>query len=220
MILAENVSKIYQSHRFTKRIFSNLSFRIEPGDSVGVCGANGAGKSTLLRLISGAEQPTSGRIVRTMTTSWPVGFASCFQMNLTGADNVRFIARVYQQDERKIVDFVEDFAELGVYLEQPVATYSTGMIARLAFGVSLAINFDCYLVDEVTAAGDARFRRKCDEALLERRTNATLIMTSHDPYTLEHYCTKGAVLYCGNLTFFDSVAEACEVHHALQMRGA
>lgn len=220
MILAENISKEYHSGRLTKRIFSNLSFRIERGESIGVCGANGAGKSTLLRLIGGVEMPTAGRIVRTMTTSWPVGFSSCFQAGITGADNIRFIARIYNRNEEELLDFVEDFAQLGGYMHQPVNTYSSGMMARLAFGVSLAIHFDCYLIDEVTAVGDARFRRKCEEALIERRNNATLIMTSHDPYTLEHYCTKGAVVYGGNLTFFDSVAEACEVHHALQMRAA
>ena len=220
MIAFENVSKTYRGHHLRKQVFSNLNFTIQPGESIGICGANGAGKSTLLRLIAGIEFPTAGRIVRNMSTSWPIGFASCFQPHLTGADNVRFIARIYQQDEAALLDFVEDFAQLGVYLNQPVASYSSGMVARLAFGTSLSIRFDCYLVDEITAAGDARFRRKCDEALLERRDNATLIMTSHDPYTLEHYCARGAVLYCGSLVFFDTIIEACEVHHALQMRSA
>lgn len=220
MIVFENVSKVYEARNLTNRVFSDLSFRIEPGDSIGICGANGAGKSTLLRLIAGVEHPTGGQITRSMSTSWPIGYASCFQLNVSGADNARFIARIYQQDEAQLLAFVEDFAQLGVYMQQPVMTYSSGMIARLAFGVSLAIRFDCYLVDEVTAAGDARFRRKCDEALLERRDNATLIMTSHDPYTLSHYCTKGAVVYGGVLAFFDSVTEACDVHHAMQMRSA
>jgi capsular polysaccharide transport system ATP-binding protein len=154
-----------------------------------------------------------------MRTSWPIGFASCFQWNMTGADNARFIARIYRQDEQRILAFVEDFAQLGVYMNQTVETYSSGMVSRLAFGVSLAIDFDCYLVDEVAAAGDVRFRRRCEEELMARRDNGTLIMTSHDPYMLQQYCTRGAVLYGGLLVFFDTVAEACEVHHALQMRG-
>jgi capsular polysaccharide transport system ATP-binding protein len=137
---------------------------------------------------------------------------------MTGADNARFIARIYRQDEKAVLAFVEDFAQLGVYLDQEVQTYSSGMVSRLAFGISLAIDFDCYIVDEVTAAGDIRFRRRCEAELLARRDRATLIMTSHDPYTLELYCTRGAVLYGGALTFFDTVSEACEVHHALQMR--
>jgi capsular polysaccharide transport system ATP-binding protein len=219
MISFEDVAKTYESRGLTKQIFSNLSFRIEPGESLAICGANGAGKSTLLRLIAGVEYPTAGAVTRTMTTSWPIGFASCFQMNMTGADNARFIARIYRQDEKQILAYVEDFAQLGVYIDQPVQTYSSGMVSRLAFGISLAIDFDCYLVDEVTAAGDIRFRRRCEEELMARRDQGTLVMTSHDPYTLEQYCTRGAVLYAGALVFFDTVAEACEVHHALQMRG-
>lgn len=219
-IIFDKVAKTYRTGKLTNRVFNDLSFEIAAGESIGICGANGAGKSTLLRLVAGAEYPTAGRIFRNMSTSWPIGFTSCFQMGITGADNVRFIARIYRQDEQAVLDYVEDFAQLGVYLHQPVLTYSSGMVARLAFGTSLAINFDCYIVDEVAAAGDARFRRRCDEALLERRDNATLIMTSHDPYMLEHYCTRGAVVYGGTLTFFDSVTEACEVHHALQMRSA
>ncbi len=218
MIQFENVTKIYQRHHLTRMVFNNLSFQISRGESIGICGANGAGKSTLMRLLAGVEHPTSGRIHKTMTTSWPLGYVSTFDRTLTGADNVRFIARIYQYDVQQVLDFVEDFAQLGPYMNQPVSTYSAGMMARLAFGASLAIKFDCYLIDEVTAAGDARFRQKSEEALHERRNNGTLIMVSHDPYTLEHYCSKGAVLYGGTLTFYDSVAEANEVHNALQMR--
>lgn len=212
-----NVSKYYHTRGLNRRVFSNLSFRIERGTSLAICGANGAGKSTLLRLIAGVEHPSGGTIRRDMKVSWPIGFASCFQMSMTGADNARFIARIYQHDEDEVLAYVEDFAQLGVYLRQPVSTYSSGMVSRLAFGVSLAIHFDCYLVDEVTAAGDVRFRRRCEEELMARSRDGTLIMTSHDPYTLERYCTRGAVLYSGGLVFFDSVAEACNVHHALQL---
>lgn len=219
MIEFQSVSKAYHTRGLHRSVFRNLSFRIEPGESLAICGANGAGKSTLLRLIAGVEHPSGGTIRRTMNTSWPIGFASCFDMRMSGADNARFVARIYQQDEQEVLDYVEDFAQLGVYLRQPVSTYSSGMVSRLAFGVSLAISFDCYLVDEVTAAGDVRFRKRCEEELMARRDNGTLIMTSHDPYMLERYCTRGAVLYSGALIFFDTVAEACNVHHALQMRG-
>jgi capsular polysaccharide transport system ATP-binding protein len=218
MIQFEDVSKTYETRGLTRRVLDRLNFRIEPGESLAICGANGVGKSTLLRLIAGIEHPTSGRVVRGLRTSWPIGFASCFHGSMTGADNARFIARIYRQDEKAVLAFVEDFAQLGVYLNQEVQTYSSGMVSRLAFGISLAIDFDCYIVDEVTAAGDIRFRRRCEAELLARRDRATLIMTSHDPYTLELYCTRGAVLYGGALTFFDTVSEACEVHHALQMR--
>ena len=220
MIEFHNVTKDYKTRGLKRRVFNDLSFRIEPGESLAICGANGAGKSTLLRLIAGVEHPTQGRVVRSMSTSWPIGLSSCFQATMTGADNARFIARIYQRDEREVLDYVEDFAQLGVYMDQAVSTYSSGMVARLAFGVSLAIKFDCYLVDEVAAAGDVRFRRRSEHELMARRNDGTLIMTSHDPYMLEQYCTRGAVLFSGALVFFDTVAEACEVHHALQMRQA
>lgn len=217
MIEMHNVSKVYETRGLRRRVLTNLSMRIEPGESLAICGANGAGKSTLLRLLAGVEHPSSGRVKRSMSTSWPIGFASCFQMSMTGADNARFIARIYQQDEREVLDYVEDFAQLGVYMNQAVSTYSSGMVSRLAFGISLAIAFDCYLIDEVAAAGDVRFRKRCEEELMARRDRGTLIMTSHDPYMLEQYCKRGAVLYSGALVLFDTVGEACEVHHALQM---
>ena len=220
MIRFDKVGKSYHGRKFEKKVFSDLSFTIERGESIGICGANGAGKSTLMRLISGVEQPTSGLVTRKMTTSWPIGYASCFQTSLTGADNARFIARVYKRPEDELLDFVEDFAQLGPYFRQPVKTYSAGMAARLAFGVSLAIEFDCYLVDEVTGAGDERFRARSEAALAARRDNGTLVMISHDPYTLRDYCKRGAVLFGGSLIHFDDIAEACEVHSRLQARAA
>jgi len=216
----KDVSKTYHIRKFEKHVFHNLNFRIEKGESIGICGANGAGKSTLMRLISGVEAPTTGTVTRTMSTSWPIGYGSCFQPSLTGADNARFIARVYGQPEEELLEFVQDFAQLGPYFWQPVMTYSAGMGARLAFGVSLAIHFECYLVDEVTGAGDERFRIRCEEALLHRRDTASLVMISHDPGALRQYCQKGAVVYGGALVFFDTIEEASEVHHRLQLRAA
>ncbi len=215
MIRFEDVSKTYRIRKFEKKVFSNVNFTINRGDSIGICGANGAGKSTLMRLIAGVESQTSGRIVRQLSTSWPIGYSSCFQTSLTGADNARFIARIYRQPIEPLLDFVEDFAQLGAYFHQPIHTYSAGMQARLAFGVSLAIDFDCYLVDEVTAAGDERFRQKCHAALIDRRTNGTLVMISHDSYTLREYCDRGAVLYKGEMMLFDTIDEAIEVHQGL-----
>ena len=220
MIEFKNVSKNYHIRKFEKHVFTDLNFTIRRGESIGICGANGAGKSTLMRLIAGVEHPSSGSITRTMSTSWPIGYSSCFQASLTGADNARFIARIHGQDDEQVLAFVEEFAQLGPYFYQPVHTYSAGMNARLAFGVSLAIDFECYLVDEVTAAGDERFRIRCEEALLERRDNSTLVMISHDPGTLRQYCRRGAVVYGGALVFYDTMDEASEVHHRLQMRAA
>jgi capsular polysaccharide transport system ATP-binding protein len=220
MIRFDRVSKTYHIRKFHKRVLNDINFTIEKGDSVGICGANGAGKSTLMRLISGVEHPTSGSITRTMQTSWPLGFSSCFSASLTGADNVRFIARIYNQPEEALLEYVQDFAKLGPYFYQPVITYSAGMSARLAFGVSLAIDFECYLVDEITGAGDERFRVRCEEALLERRERAALVMISHEPGTLKQYCRRGAVLYGGSLVFYDTMEEAIEVHHRLQALAA
>lgn len=220
MIKLENVSKSYHIGKFEKQVLGGLDFTIERGDAIGICGANGAGKSTLLRLIAGVERQTTGRITRAMSASWPIGYASCFQSSLTGADNARFIARIYNRNEHDLLDFVEDFAQLGPYLHQPVFSYSAGMAARLAFGVSLAIEFDCYIVDEATAAGDERFRERSEHELMLRRDSGSLIMTSHDTGTLIKYTKRGAVLYGGTLVMYDTIAEACEIHHRLQMRAA
>lgn len=220
MIRFENVSKTYRIRAFEKQIFRDVSFCIERGQSVGICGANGAGKSTLVRMIAGVEAPTSGQIKNTMLTSWPIGYASCFQPSLTGADNARFIARIYDRSIDDLIEFVQDFADLGPYLYQPVETYSAGMVARLAFAISLSVDFECYLVDEVTAAGDERFRVRCEEALHRRRQDGTLIMISHSPETLRTYCSIGAVVYGGSVTFFDTIDEALDVHLGLQLRNA
>lgn len=220
MITFERVSKTYRGRNLTNEVLRNVNFSIGPGDALAICGANGAGKSTLLRLIAGVEHPTSGRVHRGMSISWPIGYTSCFQSSLTGADNARFIARIYGRPIEPLIDFVEDFAQLGPYLRQPVRTYSAGMQARLAFAVSLAIDFDCYLVDEITGAGDERFRERCREALMERRAKGTLIMVSHNPDTLREYCTRGAVLLNGRLRMYRTVEDALEVHHAAQQAAA
>lgn len=196
MIAFDRVSKTYHGRHLHKQVLAPTSFAIEPGDALGLCGANGAGKST--------------------TVSWPIGYTSCFQSSLTGADNARFIARIYRQPAQPLLDFVEDFAQLGEYLHQPVKTYSAGMHARLAFGISLAIDFDCYLVDEVTGAGDERFQARCHEALVYRRNTGTLVMVSHSPEIMRQYCKRGAVLRDGALSLYDTIDEALCVHHASQ----
>jgi capsular polysaccharide transport system ATP-binding protein len=220
MITFDRVSKAYHGRNLTKRVLDDVSFTVRPGEALGLCGANGAGKSTLLRLIAGVEHPSSGRVRRGMSVSWPIGYTSCFQGSLTGADNARFIARIYRQPIAPLLAFVEDFAELGAYFHQPVKTYSAGMAARLAFGVSLAIDFDCYLVDEVTGAGDERFRQRCHDALVHRRATGTLIMVSHHDDTLRGYCSRGAMLRDGQLHMYDTIDEALEMHHAAQRTAA
>ena len=200
MIEFDEVSKIYHGRQLRKQVLEPTSFTLPSGDALGVCGANGAGKSTLLRLIAGVEHPSGGRVRRAGTVSWPIGYTSCFQSSL--------------------LDFVEDFARLEEYFHQPVKTYSAGMRARLAFGISLAVDFDCYLVDEVTGAGDERFRARCHEALVHRRRTGALVMVSHSAETLREYCRRGAVLHAGRIAFYDTVDEAIEVHHARQRAAA
>lgn len=217
MITFDKVTKAYKTHAGEKCVLNNASFQIARGAAVGICGANGVGKSTLMRMIAGVEHPTSGRIRRQMSISWPIGYSSAFQSTLTGADNVRFIARVYGKPIRGMLEAVEDFAQLGAYMRMPVNTYSAGMAARLAFGVSLAIEFDCYLVDEITSVGDLTFQERCQQALLQRRESGTLIMVSHNAQTLRDYCTTGATLIDGRLTFYDGIDQAIDAHHANQM---
>lgn len=216
MIVLDRVSKSYEGQSGVNQVLQDVSFTINRGDSIGFCGANGVGKSTLMKMLSGVERPTSGKITRSMSVSWPIGLSQAFQPSLTGADNARFIARIYGKDERQLLDFVDDFAQLGRYMHEPIKVYSAGMGARLAFGVSLAIKFDCYIVDEITGVGDERFRVKSEEALQERKRDGTLIMVSHDSNTLLRYCDKGAVVYAGGVTLYDTVREAVDVHHRLQ----
>lgn len=212
MISLDQVSKRFRTRHGTQTVLDTVSLRLGRGDALGICGHNGAGKSTLLRLIAGVEEPSSGTIRRSGSVSWPIGYASAFQSSLTGADNVRFIARIYDRPITDMLTFVDHFAELGRYLAMPIRTYSSGMMARLAFAASLAVDFDCYLVDEITAAGDARFRQRCEDALMARRERGTLVMVSHDPHTLRQYCTSGALVAAGKVTIFDTIDEAIERH--------
>ena len=199
MIRLSGVSKDYETKTGMRRILNNINLTIEPGQRVGILGRNGAGKSTLIRLISGAEPPTTGTIERNMSVSWPLAFTGDFQGTLTGADNVRFICRIYGVDPAEKLDFVEEFSELGIYLREPVKTYSSGMRARLAFAVSMVIEFDCFLIDEIIAVGDTRFHQKCNYELFERRSDRAMIIVSHSASYIKEHCTRAAVLVNGEL---------------------
>ncbi|UCF23045.1 MAG: ABC transporter ATP-binding protein, partial [Ralstonia sp.] len=208
MIILEDVTKRYSTRRGSRVVLNKLNFTINPGEKIGILGRNGAGKSTLIRLISGAELPSSGRISRRMSISWPLAFAGGFQGSLTGLDNIRFICRIYGVDAAPVIPQVEDFSELGVYLGEPVKKYSSGMRARLAFALSLAIDFDCFLIDEVVAVGDSRFHAKCNTELFEKRKDRAMIIVSHQHEQIEAHCDKAAVLHKGELACFDNVAFA------------
>jgi capsular polysaccharide transport system ATP-binding protein len=215
MIRLTNVVKSYHTPRGRRTILDDISFTVRRGQSIGIMGRNGAGKSTLTRTMSGLERPDSGTIERTMTVSWPLGYFGAFHGGLTGADNAKFVARIYGLDAKSMLEQVQDFAELGMYFRMPVNTYSAGMKARLALAVSLSVNFDCYLIDEITAAGDSRFQDRCEAALHARRENGTLIMISHGEDTLRRYCDSGMIMDRGKLTPYDTVDEMIEAYHAL-----
>jgi capsular polysaccharide transport system ATP-binding protein len=212
MIEFRDVSKYYLTQTGRKVVLDRLNLVLPSGAKVGVLGRNGAGKSTFLSMIAGTNRPSSGEIRRHASISWPLGFAGSFHPELTGAQNVRFVARIYGIDTDALVAYVEDFAELGDFLDMPVRSYSSGMRARLAFGMSMGVAFDWYLVDEITAVGDTRFRRKSLAVFKNRLKNAGLLMTSHAPETLRSYCTSGLVLERGQALFFDDIEEAIAVH--------
>jgi len=212
MIELRDVTKIYRTIAGPNVVLDRISVTVPPLDSIGVLGRNGAGKSTLLRLIGGAEMPTAGEIIRRGRISWPIGFTGGFNGSLSGEENCRFVARIYAQDLDRVIDETQAFAELGSYFFMPIRTYSSGMRARLAFGLSMAIDFEMYLVDEVTAVGDKPFREKCRQAFMERRQRAGLLMVSHDLNTLRDYCRRGAVLDHGSLRIYDTIDEAAEAY--------
>lgn len=214
MIELANVTKAYATSAGATPILTGVDLNLLRGQSIGILGRNGAGKSTLLRIIGGAELPDSGTVKRTMSVSWPLAFAGGFQTSLTGADNVRFICRIYGVDPDASMSYVEEFAELGVYLHEPVRTYSSGMRARLAFASSMVVEFDCYLIDEIVAVGDSRFQAKCHEELFVRRADRARIIVSHDAGYIRDHCDRAAVLLDGKLLHFDSVDQAFEVYSA------
>lgn len=215
MITCLNVCKSYKHGSNHKRVLDNVNLVVERGERVALLGRNGAGKSTLIKLIGGVEMPTSGKITRKMSISWPLGFAGGFQGSLTGYDNARFVARIYQRDYADIRAFVEDFTELGPQLKMPVKTYSSGMRARLAFAMSLAIEFDCYLIDEIILVGDQNFQRKCHIELFEKRSDRAMILASHSTDVVNDLCNRAVIIHKGNAQVYSNVREAVDTYSAL-----
>ena len=208
MIRLDGIVKRYKTRSGMYTVLHDVNMQIEKGEKVGILGRNGAGKSTLIRLISGAELPTEGRVTRTMSVSWPLAFGGAFQGALTGLDNLRFICRVYGADIASVVPYVEEFSELGRYLKEPVKSYSSGMKARLAFAISMAIEFDCYLIDEVISVGDARFHAKCQQELFDRRGDRALLMVSHETHNIRNHCSRACVINKGTLHQFTDIDAA------------
>jgi capsular polysaccharide transport system ATP-binding protein len=208
MITLEHVSKYYPTRNGRREVLNDINFTVKNGERIGILGRNGCGKSTLLRLISGAEKASRGIIQRDLSVSWPLAFGGAFQSSLTGLDNLRFICRIYGVPFEEIIEFVEEFTELGIYLREPVKRYSSGMRARLSFALSLSVDFDCYLIDEIIAVGDSHFHERCHHELFNKRGDRTYIIVSHDASLVEKYCHRAAVLKNGALTDFDNVPDA------------
>lgn len=216
MILLDDVSKFYRLKGRERRwILRNTTAVIRPGDRIGILGRNGAGKSTLMRLLGGVEYPSSGRVERRMSVSWPLAHGIGVHGALTGADNARFVARIYDRDPKDMVAAVDDFAELGAYMDMPIGSYSSGMMSRLLLGLSLAMDFDCYLIDEATSVGDQRFIDRTHDALENRLRDRALVMVSHHAVHIRSFCRTAAILHNGALTFFEDLDEAIATYEAL-----
>lgn len=219
MIRFENLSKSFWVRGEHKVVIDHLNTTLRTGQSLALLGRNGAGKSTLLQIVAGTLRPTTGQVVSDGSISWPVGFGGSFHPQLTGAENTRFIARVYGVDADELVDFVADFAELGKHYHMPVRTYSSGMKSRLTFGASMGIRFDTYLVDEATAVGDASFRAKSKKYFTDRVKNASAILVSHDMTQVRDFCDAGVILADGRLSYYDDIDEAIARHLEIVREG-
>src|SRR5690554_2208070 len=196
-------------------VLKGLNFSIPKGVSVGLVGKNGAGKSTLLRLIGGMDAPDKGKIIENCRTSWPIGLTGGFQGSMSARQNVKFVARVMGEGHRleEVCAYVQDFAEIGKAFDQPVSTYSSGMRSRVAFGLSLAFDFDVYLSDEATAVGDVTFKEKAKKAFHDRVGKASIIMVSHSTKILEDLCQAGIFLHEGTAHWYDDLGDAIKAYY-------
>jgi capsular polysaccharide transport system ATP-binding protein len=214
-IVAQRISKIYETPTGPKKVLTDINFTITRGQKLAVLGRNGAGKSTLVKIIGGVERPTTGAIRRGMSMSWPLAFGGGFEAGMTGLDNIRFIARIYNHPIQETIERVDDFAELGKNLLLPVKFYSSGMRARFAFALTLAIDFDCFLIDEIIAVGDQRFHQKCHDALFRDRIDAAMILVSHDTGIIREFCSSALVLKNGYGREFSDLDLAINIYATL-----
>ena len=212
MLRLSHVTKSYKLKGMKKIILDDVSWTFPRSRNVAIMGRNGAGKSTLMRLLAGTESPDCGHIYRTQKISWPLGFAGAFNGSMTGLENIRFVSRIYGQDTDQVIDYVTEFAELGPSLRLPIKTYSSGMKARLAFGLSMAIDFQIYLIDEITAVGDENFRKKSRRVFRDKLADSQIIMVSHASSAIKEYCDCGLLLKNGQLTYYSTVNELVKAY--------
>lgn len=208
MIDLTNVWKSYLINRTRKQILQDFTFSFPRDRNVAILGPNGAGKSTLLRLVAGTEQPDWGHITRHGRISWPLGFSGGFNANMTAIENIRFVARIYGADVQEVTDYVTDFTELGKSLRLPIKTFSSGMKARLAFGMSMAIDFDCYLIDETTSVGDETFKKKSKEVFRSKLARSKIIMVSHSMNEIRETCDAAIFISKKKQFYFEDVEDA------------
>ena len=218
MLVFHKVTKFYRTKGVKKTILSEFSFEFPTDRNVGIMGKNGAGKSTMMRLMAGIEPPDLGHVYRTTRVSWPLGFAGGFNGSMTGIENIRFVSRIYGQETEKVIDYVTEFAELGPSLRLPIKTYSSGMKARLAFGLSMAIDFDVYLIDEITAVGDEDFKKKSKAVFQDKLAKSQIIMVSHSAGTIKQYCDCGLLLEGNQIRYFDDVNDLLTAYKKLNSR--
>lgn len=211
----DRVEKYFNTSQGRRTVLHESSFELKQGHSIGILGRNGAGKSTLLRMMCGMEKPNHGEVTRFARVSWPLGLAGSLQGSLTGIENTKFVARIYGAPSDEVVDFVHSFSELGKAVNLPVRTYSSGMRARLTFAISMALKFRCYLIDELTAVGDMRFREKCEATFAARRESADVIIVSHQLGIIRSFADSAAVLHDGELLFFNQVGDAIAYYNQM-----
>ncbi len=214
-IVVDRLVKEFHTEVGTRRVLDSVSFRVGVGDRIAVLGRNGAGKSTLIQLLSGIQRPTSGTIHRGLRMSWPLALGGGFEGELTGYDNIRFIAKLYGAPLKETYDFIDDFTELGKQLHMQMRFYSSGMRMRVAFALSLAIDFECFLIDEVLLVGDVRFQEKCKRAIFEDRKDRSMILAIHGTDVVEQFCNMALVLKAGRGRVFEDVKLACSIYHSL-----
>lgn len=212
MVRLENVTKKFPTKSGYKIVLNNVSIQFPTDRSIGIIGRNGTGKSTLVKILAGSMMPNTGHVRRLVRLSWPMGFMGGFPGSATARDTIRFVARIYGEDWRIILKRVEDFAELGEYIDMPVSSYSSGMRSRLSVGLSYSFDFDCYLMDEILGVGDARFRQRSDALFQEKIGKSHIMLVSHSPQQLRKYCKSGAVLHDGGLHYFDDINDALKYY--------
>lgn len=217
MFELRNVTKSYLTPNGRRYVFRNLSLAIPPGKNIGLIGRNGAGKSTLMRLLGGADVPDTGTIATDRSISWPVGLTGGFQGSMSGRDNIKFICRVYGatgEAMREKIRYVQEFAEIGDWIDEPIKTYSSGMRSRVAFGLSMAFDFDYYLIDEVMSVGDAQFKRKCADAFKEKLQKANVVLVSHSMPEIEKLCDIVLLVRDGGIQVYEDVAEGIKAYNS------